>query len=301
LAAEDRGPALRLEPRPGGLIAACFNAMASPCELLLAGTGKDEARALGSLVAGEAARIERKYSRYLDDSVLSRLNASGGRPCHVDDETCALLDYAAHCHAISDGLFDITCGVLRRAWRFDGSDHLPEASEVDALLPRVGFGKLQWQRPRLCVPAGMEIDLGGIGKEYAVDRAFGIVADQLAGPFLVNFGGDLRASEPAAGTTWQVGIERPGSDREAALLLELGRGALATSGDARRYLVKHGVRYGHVLDPRSGWPVQGGPRSVTTVASSCVEAGMLATLALLQGAGARAWLEAQGARHWLLD
>jgi thiamine biosynthesis lipoprotein len=98
-----------------------------------------------------------------------------------------------------------------------------------------------------------------------------------------------------------VGIERPGSEREAALRLELGRGALATSGDARRFLLRDGIRHGHVLDPRTGWPVQGGPRSVTVAASSCVEAGMLATLALLQGAGARAWLEDQGARHWLLD
>jgi thiamine biosynthesis lipoprotein len=299
--AADHAAALRIEQRPGGLLAACFTAMASPCELLLAGAAEGEARALGELVAAEAWRIEYKYSRYRDDNVLAALHASAGRPCQVDAETSALLDFAAHCHALSDGLFDITSGVLRRAWRFDGSDRVPPQADVAALLPLIGFERLQWRPPELLLPEGMQLDLGGIGKEYAVDRAFGLVAQRHAGPFLVNFGGDLRASEPATGSTWHVGIERPGSEREAALLLDLGRGALATSGDARRFLLRDGVRYGHVLDPRTGWPVQGGPRSVTVAASSCVEAGMLATIALLQGAGARTWLEAQCTRHWLLD
>jgi thiamine biosynthesis lipoprotein len=146
----------------------------------------------------------------------------------------------------------------------------------------------------------MELDLGGIGKEYAVDQAHDLLRARYDAPFLINFGGDLRASQPSPQGPWQVGVERPGSERDAALLLELGHGGLATSGDARRYLLKDGVRYGHILDPRSGWPVRGAPRSVTVAASSCTEAGLLATLALLQGAGARAFLEEQGVRYWLL-
>ena len=120
------------------------------------------------------------------------------------------------------------------------------------------------------------------------------------GPFLVNFGGDLRASGPPAHGTWQVGVERAEGDGVAAMLLELEHGALATSGDSHRFLLKGGVRYGHILDPHTGWPVVGAPRSVTVAASSCTEAGLLSTLALLQGAKAKEFLEAQGVRHWIV-
>jgi len=146
----------------------------------------------------------------------------------------------------------------------------------------------------------MELDFGGIGKEYAVDRAYELLATRLYVPFLINFGGDLRANRPPAQGTWQVGIERPDTDREATMLLDLEHGALATSGDSRRYVLKDGRRYGHILDPRTGWPVPGSPRSVTVAASSCTEAGLLSTLALLHGAGAREFLEEEGARYWLL-
>jgi thiamine biosynthesis lipoprotein len=146
----------------------------------------------------------------------------------------------------------------------------------------------------------MEIDLGGVGKEYAVDRVLALLQAQAAVPMLVNFGGDLAVSGPrASGAPWQVGVERPGGG-QAALLLELSAGALATSGDARRFLLKDGVRHGHILDPRNGWPVRGSPRSVTVAAGSCTEAGSLATLAMLKGAGAEAWLAAQGVPHWIL-
>src|ERR1700692_1808869 len=155
---------------------------------------------------------------------------------------------------------------------------------------------LFWQSPRLVLPAGMELDFGGIGKEYAVDRAYDILAAHRSGAFLVNFGGDLRANCPPPHGKWQIDIERPGTDREAALLLELERGALATSGDARRFLLKDGIRYGHILNPRTGWPVPDAPRSVTVAAGSCTEAGLLSTLALLQGAGAQAFLQQQDAQ-----
>jgi thiamine biosynthesis lipoprotein len=164
----------------------------------------------------------------------------------------------------------------------------------------VGFNKLQWHSPRLLLPADMELDFGGIGKEYAVDRTYSLLADIEKIPFLVNFGGDLRASRPPSHGPWQVAIERPDTDREATLLLDLEHGALATSGDSRRFLLKGGVRYGHILHPRTGWPVPGAPRSVTVAASSCTEAGLLSTVALLHGFAARKFLEEQNVRYWLL-
>ena len=293
-------PEFEVTPREGGIVAVCFVAMASPCELLLEAADTDAAREVGRVAAHEAWRVEAKFSRYRPDSILSVINRSQGHAVVVDGETAALIDYAAQCHALSQGRFDITSGVLRRCWTFDGSDRLPEPAAVAALLPLIGFEKLRWQAPRITLPAGMEIDFGGIGKEYAVDRVLALVAARFNGAALVNFGGDLAANRAPGAGPWQVGVERPDTEREARLLLELSRGGLATSGDTHRFLLRDGVRYGHILDPRSGWPVRDTPRSVTVAAASCVEAGMLATFAMLQGSGAESFLEEQGVRYWCL-
>ncbi len=289
-----------LRPVPGGWRGG-FDAMASPCEVLLDGVDEVTARHLVALAQEEALRIEQRFSRYRDDSVVARLHAARGGWQWVDDETAQLLDFAAKCHALSDGLFDITSGVLRAAWRFDGSDRVPAPTAVAALLPRVGWQQLRWERPRLWLPEGMELDFGGIGKEYAVDRTLARLRADTPAPMLVNFGGDLACSGPRAdGSAWQVGIEQPGT-AVAAAVLNLRTGALATSGDARRFVLHQGRRLGHVLDPRTGWPVEGAPRSVTVAAPSCVEAGMLSTMALLQGPNAAAWLRQLGVPHALID
>lgn len=295
-----------LDSTAGGGWRVRFQAMASPCEVLIEGADEAQARALAALACTEALRIERKFSRYRSDSVVSALQSSRGQPMQVDDETAQLLDFAQRCHVLSGGLFDVTSGVLRVCWRFDGRGTLPSLAQVRALLPQVGFAKLHWQRPWLTLPPGMEIDLGGIGKEYAVDRVLALLRARTSAALLVNFGGDLAVSGPRAdGTAWQVGIERPGVDADgaphAAGRIELRAGALATSGDERRHLVHDGVRYGHVLDPRTGWPVRGAPRSVTVAAARCTEAGLLSTLALLQGPQARPWLQALGQPHWVLE
>jgi thiamine biosynthesis lipoprotein len=292
---------LTVEPRGENLLAICFTAMASPCELLLPDTDRAAALEHGRLVAQEAWRIEHKFSRYRNDSVTAWIHENRGRTIDVDEETASLLNFAGVCYEVSDGLFDVTSGVLRQVWKFDGSDRIPEATMIEHLLPLVGFYRLDWQPPRLLLPAGMELDFGGIGKEYAVDRAFDLLAAQRSAPFLINFGGDLRANRPPSHIPWQVGIERPDTDREANLILHLERGALATSGDSRRFLLQNGVRYGHILNPRTGWPVPDAPRSVTVAASSCTEAGLLSTLALLHGARAIEFLEEQGVRYWLLE
>jgi thiamine biosynthesis lipoprotein len=285
-----------------------FEAMAGPCEVLIDGGDRALATHLVALAQAEALRIERKFSRYRADSVIAQLHAGRGQPRPVDDETALLLDFAAQCHVLSEGLFDITSGVLREVWRFDGSDRLPDAAAVERVRARVGWHKLAWQRPVLTLPQGMELDFGGIGKEYAVDRTLGLLRAQAARPMLVNFGGDLAVTGPrSGGEPWHVGIEQPSAagtapaaQPQAAELLELSSGALATSGDARRFLLKDGVRYSHILDPRTGWPVVDAPRSVTVAAGTCVEAGMLSTLAMLQGLGAEALLAAQGVPHWVL-
>jgi thiamine biosynthesis lipoprotein len=278
-----------------------FRAMAAPCEVKIETDDVAVAQVAGDAVCGEALRVEFKYSRYRSGSMLSRLNASAGREVRVDDETANLLDFAAQCHAISDGLFDITSGVLRRAWSFDGSDHVPDALQVTELLPLVGWHKVRWQRPWLMLPTGMELDLGGIGKEYAVDSAITAAKRVASCPALVNFGGDLRVTGPRSGDTkWNVAIESVERSGQPAAMIELGAGALATSGDARRFLMKDGVRYGHILDPRTGRPIAAPPRSVTVAAPTCTEAGMFSTMAILNGRDAERFLEREGIQAWCI-
>lgn len=289
---------------PDGVWAGRFEAMASPCELLVDGGDAAGAERLLGLAQHEVQRIERKYSRYRADSELSRWQAYAGKGIKVDDESAGLLDLAALCHQLSEGLFDISSGVLRAVWRFDGSDRVPDADAVARVAARVGWSRVRWERPLLTLPEGMELDLGGLGKEYAADRVLGLLREHTALPFLVNLGGDLVVSGPRAnGQAWYVGVEQPASDPSAGLstagLIALRGGALATSGDARRYLLKDGVRYSHILDPRTGWPVQDAPRSVTVAAPTCTEAGLMSTLAMLQGPGAEALLASQGLPHWV--
>jgi thiamine biosynthesis lipoprotein len=278
-----------------------FRAMASPCELRVETNNETLIHRLGKIVETEAKRIETKFSRYRDDSVLALMNAAKGKPVKVDSETASLLDYAAQCHALSEGSFDITSGILRRVWHFDGSDNVPHARDIETLLPLIGWDKVVWENPYLTLNPGMEIDFGGFGKEYAVDRALQAVQRETDLPILVNFGGDLRVSGPLRhGEPWQITLQSVEDQQQKQGVLALMGGALATSGDAQRFLLKQGVRYSHILDPRTGWPVNDPPRSVTVSASTCMEAGIFSTLAMLHGSDAESFLKTEQLRAWCI-
>ena len=296
-------------PKPAGVHKHRFTAMGTPCEVQVETRDNRLAGRLARIGEAEARRIEEKYTRYKPTGVVWSINNAGGQPVEVDEETAGLIDYAAQVHALSEGRFDITSGVLRRAWKFDGSDRVPEPEQVAALMPLIGWGKVIWDkvsgaRPRLTLPPGMEIDLGGICKEYAVDRAAMAImaasAEAGACPALVNFGGDLRTTRAKAGGRWAVAIETLDPAKVSGGLLHIGEGAIATSGDAKRFLLKAGKRYSHILDPRTGWPVEGPPRSVTVAAKTCVQAGTLSTLAMLLGPEAERFLKAENAEAWVL-
>ena len=276
--------------------------MGSPCELLSETNNGALAEKLLSLVSAEAWRIEDKFSRYLPDNIVARINNSNGMETEVDDETADLLDFAATLHQLSEGMFDITSGVLREAWIFDGGDKIPCKDQVASILRRVGWQKLSWNRPTLSLRPGMQVDLGGLGKEYAVDSAAKLIVAHTENSCLVNFGGDLFATgSPTTRSGWQVGIEAPDEETgRAERLIRLQRGGLATSGDARRYLQKDGVRYSHILNPLTGWPVEGAPHALTVAADTCTQAGMLATLAALHGDKAEEFLAEQNVRYWCL-
>ena len=271
--------------------------MGTRCSISLYALSEAEARTRAQPAIADVARLEAKYSRYLEDSFLSELNrvAATGGAIEVDAETASLLDYAQTCFVESEGLFDVTSGLLRRAWNFqpEGQTALPRAPELDALLARVGWDKLVWQDSTLRFPcAGMELDLGGLVKEYAVDRAVALLSDAGVRAALVNLGGDIAVTGPRAdGRPWRVAIENPSQPGEALRNVELTRGALASSGSYARSLEIEGVSYGHLLHPRTGFPLSG-TLAASVVADQCIVAGSLATIALLKEGSAREFLSA---------
>lgn len=281
-----------------------FRAMASPCDVQV--FGDDEVAAQLALASAEAEvrRIEHKYSRYRDDSVVGRINASAGRAAiAIDAETAALLDFAEACHRDSGGLFDPTAGVLRRAWDFRRPAP-PDQAAIDGLLPLIGWSGVEREGNSVRLAReGMELDLGGFGKEYAADRAAAILIESGHPCGFVNLGGDVRLLGGARpdGRAWRIGIQHPRALDRVAAQIYLRDGALATSGDYERFIEIAGRRWCHVLDPRTGWPVEDAPRSVTVCAPTCTEAGMLTTMALLRGAGARLFLRDAHVRCWIQD
>ncbi|TWX64564.1 FAD:protein FMN transferase [Colwellia demingiae] len=283
-----------------------FNAMASPCEVIVQTQNKRLAEQVAQCVSHEVWRIEDKYSRYDSQSICSQINNNAGNKVAIDEETFLLLNFAEQCYQLSDGLFDISSGVLRKVWSFDSlsgeCQHFPSASDVNKLLNFVGWNRVSYDQQSINLPQNMELDFGGIGKEYAVDRCI-LLAKQITNePILVNLGGDLAVTGPRLNNqAWQVAIEHPDSDvlgQRQDMIVALNQGALATSGDARRYLIKEGIRYGHVLNATTGWPIINAPRSITTVAPQCIQAGILATLALLQGEHAEQFLTEQDITFW---
>lgn len=280
-----------------------FKGMGSPCEIRIEAPERSFAESAARLAVAEVERLEARYSRYRESSLLSEINrvAARGGSIEVDDETAGLLDYAEACWRQSDGLFDVTSGLLRRAWRFDGG-RIPEAAQVEALLGRIGWQKLAWRRPRLSFDArDMELDLGGVVKEYAADRIAALCLEAGVRHGLVNLGGDVRViGARRDGTAWRIGIRDPRRPGHLIHTVSLQSGALASSGDYERCIEIDGVRHGHVLSPRTGWPVRT-LASVSVVADLCVVAGSSATIALLRESDGPSWLAEMGLPHLYVD
>ena len=272
-----------------------FRAMACDCLIHLEGLDVRLLEPAAQAARDEVLRIEAKYSRYRADSVLSAINRNAqGVALAVDEETAGLLDFGARLHALSGGLFDLSSGVLRHAWNFAAAQ-VPEAVQLAPWLARVGWERVEWDGERLRLPEpGMELDFGGIGKEYAADRAQAVLAAHGLRHGFVNLGGDLRLLGPRAdGSAWRLGIQHPRQPGAVVASLSLQHGALATSGDYERFFERDGRRYCHLLNPRSGQPVRHW-QSISVTAPLCAAAGAVSTCAMLMEDQAPAWLRAQG-------
>jgi thiamine biosynthesis lipoprotein len=297
-----------------------FKAMASHCEVVLAGVSAEEARRLSALAEAEVLRIEHKYSRYRPASLLSVINrsceweraspaiervqtasslVSTAIPC--DAETLDLLDKAELLFQHSDGLFDITSGVLRRAWNFQ-LKQVPEPQALQALLPLINWRAVVREGNTVALPLpGMELDFGGFGKEYAADRAAAVLLEGGVRSGYVNLAGDIHILGPKPnGEPWSIGIRHPRHADRLLASIPIGSGALATSGDYERYFEKDGKRYCHILNPRTGYPASYW-QSVSVLAPNTLIAGSFSTIAMLMEEKALEFLHTSGLSFLAVD
>lgn len=278
--------------------------MGSSCELWFYTDSVIHGRDIVKTATSEVDRLEAKYCRYHADSVTSRINkaAGSGRGVAVDDETAALIDYAAEAYAQSAGLFDITSGVLQQVWLFD-KGVLPTQAAIDRQLALVGWSRVKWQNGVIELPEpGMEIDLGGCMKEYAADRLVELCQALDIRHGMVDLGGDVGIIGPHPdGSCWRVGIRHPRYPDRAKTVIEVATGAVATSSDYERYMIVDGKRYCDLLNPETGWPVDG-MQAVSVLADSCMSAGAFATIAMLKGSDkGPQWLDEVGLATLRID
>lgn len=259
-----------------------FSAMGGENEIRLYASSYEQAQLLCKPAIDEVFRLEKKYSRYRQDSLISEINAGAGKnSVTLDEESFHLFQVSDHWFKKSNGLFDITTGILRRVWNTN-LVNLPDTKLIQDYLSLIGWYKVVFGNSKIYLPTqGMEVDLGGIAKEYAVDRASQILLDLGVESGIVNLGGDIRVLGPHLdGSAWLVQISHPNDPNSTLASLYVAKGAVTTSGDYVRYLEIKGKRYSHIFNPKSGFPVSYW-KSATCLAPLCLMAGYASTVAML--------------------
>ena len=270
-----------------GLFKLRFNAMGCPCEIQYRCTEPPQAESFKTAALEWVNHFEHTYTRFKDDSLVSKINQAAGKDwVAIDAEAEALFDLCDQFHFITQGLFDPTALPLLKLWDYKAKNpRIPSQAEIDEAKDLVGWNLVEREpgKIRLC-KSGMGIDLGGIGKEYAVDRVSLIARDFGITDILINFGGDIAAlGKPPKYSHWHIGIEDPGKPGTCWGSLALTDLCVASSGDYRRYFEIDGKRFGHMVDHRKGYPIANKVRHTSIVARTCTEAGILATAACLLG------------------
>lgn len=265
-----------------------FRAMGTLCQITFYLTS--------SRVAGEqfkaaaiqfVAEFETRYSRFIPESIISQINhAAGNTWVEVDEETDRIFALCQELFFLTRGAFDPTAMPLIKLWNWKATPPvIPTDAEIQSAKQLVGWSKVQRRKGAIFLPrAGMSIDLGGIGKEYAVDRVTQIAAQHGIENVLVDFGQDLSMrGNPPSKPAWHIGLEDPANPGKCWTSLAVKDKAVATSGDYLRNFQINGHRYGHIIDPRSGYPVDNGCRAVSVIAPTCTVAGILSTTAFILG------------------
>ena len=267
------------DTQEGGILTRSFRAMGSDCEFQLCFGGGSDSQFIFKCLQDELERLESKYSRFRKDSLLSQINL--GKEVNIDNETISLLEHAFNCFEQSEGLFDVTAGRLNSLWDFK-KKKVPSQEEISYALSVTDFSKVSWNNGILSMPAGMNIDFGGIVKEYAADT-LAVLAKKFGVQYgLINLGGDIAiVGNKPDGIAWKVGITDPRGTETEIASIDIYSGGLATSGDYKRYFIYEGKRYSHILNPKTGFPCAG-LRAVSVAANLCTVAGSIATIAMLK-------------------
>ena len=261
--------------------------MGTIVEITIAHDDEERARDAMEAVFAELERIDALLSTYRPDSEVSRMNGSAFvEPVPVSVELFRLLSRSLEIGRLSNGAFDVTIGRLVDLWQLDEGGSIPDRESIDVLLPAVGYEKIsinEDDRSVRFLSDGVQVDLGAIGKGYAVDRAVDLLVDRGIKSAIVDAGGDLRLVGSRPGKDyWRIGVRHP---REASRLLvglDLADTAVVTSGDYERFFMIDDKRYHHLLDRRTGYPAKG-CQSVTVIAPLTADADAYATAAFVLG------------------
>ena len=270
-----------------GLHRLSFHAMSTICQVHFQAPDPVLAREFQDEILRWVGWFEARYSRFIPDSLISRINAAAGKEwVEVDAETDALFDLCQEMVFFTRGVFDLTTLPLIRLWNWKARPPvIPADSAINAARELVGWRKVQRRRGALLLPReGMCLDLGGIGKEYAVDRVLTLALQRGLKNVMVDFGQDVRVhgEAPACGA-WHIGLQDPKDLGRCWTGVAVNNHAVATSGDGVRHFFHEGRRYGHIIDPRTGYPVANGALSATVIAPHCTFAGVLSTAAFILG------------------
>jgi thiamine biosynthesis lipoprotein len=249
--------------------------------------GETQAIGFERAAVGWVQAFEAKYSRFRPDSLVSRINAAAGNAwVEVDAEMEQLLRLCDTLHFMTQGVLDPTSLPLIRLWNWKTeTPRVPSAEEISGAMCLVGWKKVQRSPGKIFLPeAGMALDFGGFGKEYAVDIVAQLALDHGIANVLVDFGHDLRAlGAPPGRPAWHIGLEDPTRPGTSSVSVGLTGKGIASSGDYIRGFTFNGRRFGHIIDPRTGSPVANGCTQATVIAGTCLQAGVLSTTAFVLG------------------
>ena len=256
--------------------------MGTKAWVTIAGAKSEDAERAALAVFREMYRIESVMSNWKSSSEVSRLNAqSQGKPFAVSRELFSLIDSSFYYSERTFGAFDVTVRPLVTLWGFEGGSaaRLPTDAEIGGAMALIGYGKatLDPSAPAITLPPGMEIDLAGVAKGYAVDRCVAVLRERGIANAFVNLGGNIFAMGSApGGRGWPIGIRDPRGGANAVGTIILKNEAVATSGNYENFVDIDGKRYGHIIDPRTGRPIDA-VLSVTVVAPTGLESDALST------------------------
>jgi thiamine biosynthesis lipoprotein len=277
----------QVPPDSCGVRRVAFKAMGTACAIQFRCADEKTALKFLAEALGWLGRFEARYSRFKPDSIVSRINAAAGKSwVPVDSEMDQMLDLADSMHRLTQGILDAAMLPLILVWDWKKvHERLPSDAEIGHALSLSSWKCVQRRPGEIFLPReGMGLDFGGFGKEYAVDQVIAIARRYGISDALVDLGRDILAiGGNGRHPFWHVGIQS-GLDPEQCIGgLAVSGHAVCASGDYARRFEHHGVRYGHILDPRTGWPVSHGLRAVTVLAPTCAVAGIYATCVFVLG------------------